>query len=68
MDRSDVKALPIQAEALQELEVTLMALGYEDLEIRRALRAVAAEESKPEASDGDAWLRESLRRLSLEAG
>ena len=68
VDRSDVKALPIQAEALQELEVTLMALGYEDLEIRRALRAVAAEESKPEASDGDAWLRESLRRLSLEAG
>jgi len=67
VDRSDVDALPIQADPLQELQMTLTALGYEDLEIRRALRAVAADGSVPPADDGDGWLRESLRWLSRQA-
>jgi Holliday junction DNA helicase RuvA len=45
-----------------DVQITLAALGYEPLEIHRALRAVAA------GLDGDAtaddWIRESLRWLS----
>ena len=46
-----------------DLELTLAALGYEPLEINRALRAVAQLGQAP-AGDGEAWLRESLRWLS----
>ena len=46
-----------------ELQLTLTALGYEPLEINRALRAVAQLGQAP-AGDGEAWLRESLRWLS----
>ncbi|MEY3750528.1 MAG: Holliday junction branch migration protein RuvA [Cyanobacteriota bacterium] len=49
------------AEALRnEVTLTLTALGYEPLEINRALRAVAGQG----ANDADAWLRECLRWLS----
>ena len=64
VDRSDLKALPLQGDPLQELQQTLEALGYEDLEIRRAMRAVATAAEPPAAGDHDAWLRESLRWLS----
>ena len=67
VDRQDVQALPIAADPLQDLQLTLASLGYGDLEIRRALRAVAATENSPGADDGEAWLRESLRWLSREA-
>ena len=46
-----------------ELQLTLTALGYEPLEINRALRAVA-QLGQAGAGDGEAWLRESLRWLS----
>ncbi len=46
-----------------ELQLTLTALGYEPLEINRALRAVA-QLGKAPAGDGEAWLRECLRWLS----
>ena len=46
-----------------ELQLTLTALGYEPLEINRALRAVA-QLGQAAAGDGEAWLRESLRWLS----
>ena len=46
-----------------ELQLTLTALGYEPLEINRALRAVA-QLGQASAGDGEAWLRESLRWLS----
>jgi Holliday junction DNA helicase RuvA len=49
----------------QELQLTLTALGYEPLEINRALRAVAGREDCPGA-DSEAWLRESLRWLSRQ--
>jgi len=47
----------------EELQLTLMALGYEILEIDRAIRAVAAEGSCGDG-DTDAWIRECLRWLS----
>mgnify|MGYP006278889095 CR=1 FL=1 len=50
-----------------ELEVTLAALGYEPLEINRALRAVAAQ-GLGEGAGSDDWLRESLRWLSSRLG
>jgi holliday junction DNA helicase RuvA len=47
----------------EEVQITLVALGYEPLEIHRALRAVAA--TGIDASAGaDDWIRESLRWLS----
>ena len=49
--------------ARDELQLTLSALGYEALEINRALRAVAAL-GLAESAGSDDWLRESLRWLS----
>ena len=49
--------------ARDDLQLTLSALGYEPLEINRALRAVAAL-GLAEGSGSDDWLRESLRWLS----
>lgn len=50
----------------EEVQLTLSALGYEALEINRALRAVAAQ-GDAVGGEADAWLRESLRWLSREA-
>ncbi len=47
----------------EEVQITLAALGYEPLEIHRALRAVATA-GLEEAAGPDDWLRESLRWLS----
>ncbi|WP_216902818.1 Holliday junction branch migration protein RuvA [Synechococcus sp. CCY 9618] len=46
-----------------EVQITLAALGYEPLEIHRALRAVATA-GLDGAAGPDDWLRESLRWLS----
>lgn len=48
----------------EEVQLTLTALGYEPLEIQRALRAVAAEDP---GEDPDAWIRACLRWLSRDA-
>ena len=64
VDRTDLKTLPIQGDPLEELQQTLEALGYEDLEIRRAMRAVATSDQSPASDDTDAWLRLTLRWLS----
>jgi Holliday junction DNA helicase RuvA len=58
----DGAALPAADDA-QEVEITLAALGYEGLEIHRALRAVAAD-GLVTGDDPDAWIRECLRWLS----
>jgi Holliday junction DNA helicase RuvA len=50
----------------EEVQLTLAALGYEALEINRALRAISLQ-SQDLGEDGDAWLRESLRYLSRDA-
>jgi Holliday junction DNA helicase RuvA len=47
----------------EEVQITLAALGYEPLEIHRALRAVAGSGLR-EDSCADDWIRESLRWLS----
>ncbi|PTU01458.1 Holliday junction branch migration protein RuvA, partial [Pseudomonas sp. HMWF031] len=52
---------------LRDLQITLETLGYEDLEIRRAMRAVASGPDVPAEDDGDAWLRASLKWLSQSA-
>lgn len=69
----DGDALPAAGGA-REVEITLAALGYEGLEIQRALRAVAAEGLAAggdvvgdAGSDTDAWIRECLRWLSRSA-
>jgi Holliday junction DNA helicase RuvA len=49
----------------EEVQLTLASLGYEPLEIHRALRAVAAGLTADAASDD--WIRESLRWLSSPA-
>jgi Holliday junction DNA helicase RuvA len=54
------------ADGSREVEITLEALGYEGLEIHRALRAVAAE-GLAAGADTDAWIRECLRWLSRSA-
>jgi Holliday junction DNA helicase RuvA len=69
MDRADLELggsadqAELEADVRQEVSLTLTALGYEALEINRALRAVA---SLPglESGQADDWLRESLRWLS----
>jgi Holliday junction DNA helicase RuvA len=51
--------------ARHEVQTTLEALGYETLEVHRALRAVAAELT-PEAAVDD-WIGAALRWLSRQA-
>ena len=65
-DQQSASAAP---ELREELQLTLMALGYDTLEINRALRAVAAQGTitADDAGDGEAWLRESLRWLGRQA-
>ncbi|MCT0200910.1 Holliday junction branch migration protein RuvA [Synechococcus sp. CS-1325] len=48
-----------------DVQITLTALGYEPLEINRALRAVGRQGLAPELGADD-WLRESLRWLSQQ--
>ncbi len=50
-----------------ELEETLAALGYEDLEIRRAIRAVRDSQQHPECGDIEGWIRACLQWLSRES-
>jgi Holliday junction DNA helicase RuvA len=50
-----------------EVQLTLSALGYEALEVHRALRAVAGGGEVAENWQADDWIRECLRWLSREA-
>ena len=52
-----------------DLEATLSMLGYNDLEIRRAIRALAegADGQPPAGDDQEAWLRGCLKWLSRES-
>lgn len=56
----------LQGSARDEVQLTLTALGYEALEINRALRAVAGQGLEASAGADD-WLRECLRWLSRPA-
>ena len=52
-----------------EVEATLGMLGYNDLEIRRAIKAISEGENGPAPSgeDQDAWLRSCLQWLSRDS-
>ena len=72
LELAEPAALDLPAAALQEVRLTLEALGYESLEIQRALRVVAA--GAPAAGggpaaalDAEACIRECLRWLSRDA-
>ncbi len=47
-----------------ELEETLSALGYEDLEIRRAIKAVRDEQLAPSDGETEEWIRVCLQWLN----
>lgn len=64
-DSTDDAHLPA-GEQRQEVEITLESLGYEVLEIQRALRAVAAAGLEQEAAS-ETWIRECLRWLTRSA-
>jgi Holliday junction DNA helicase RuvA len=55
----------LSAAGRDEVQLTLAALGYEALEIHRALRAMAAAGLDAEAQPED-WIRECLRWLSRQ--
>jgi len=58
----------LDASARDEVKLTLSALGYELLEIQRALQAVAAlTGAEAPAQDADAWIGACLRWLSRSA-
>ena len=50
-----------------EVHLTLTALGYEPLEIQRALSAVAVQIDSDGAADADLWIRIALQWLSRDA-
>jgi len=55
----------LEASARDEVQLTLSALGYEPLEIQRALRAVGAQTgADAPAQDAEAWIGCCLRWLS----
>ena len=56
-------------EAGEDVEATLVSLGYDELEIRRAIRAIAdgASGVPPSSDDQDGWLRCCLQWLSRES-
>lgn len=64
--RADAMASSRQPDGGEEVTITLSALGYESLEIHRALRAVAAGGLAGDAPV-DTWIRECLRWLSRSA-
>ena len=64
---SDLELTPLELgrDALDEVQLTLSALGYEALEIQRALRATAAAGLGSDA-DADAWIRSCLQWLTRD--
>jgi Holliday junction DNA helicase RuvA len=63
LDLSSGSEPTLNTSVRSEVSLTLTALGYESLEINRALRAVAQHEQLQE-NDADSWLRACLRWLS----
>jgi len=51
----------------EEVRETLHALGYDTLEIHRALHSIEALPHLQAEADGNAWVREALRALSRPA-
>jgi len=68
-DGADAESAPgLDPSARDEVQLTLSALGYELLEIQRALRAVAAQGgAEAPTQDPEAWIAACLRWLSRSA-
>lgn len=56
----------LAAESLDDVQLTLTALGYEPLEIRRALEG-AAHQGLSGAADAEVWIRACLQWLGQQA-
>ena len=73
MDPAPSLAEGVSSEQMPEsgadVEATLSMLGYDDLEIRRAIRAIAEgfDGPPPPGDDQDAWLRGCLQWLSRDS-
>ena len=73
MDPAPSLAEGVSSEQMPEsgadVEATLSMLGYGDLEIRRAIRAIAegSDGAPPPGDDQDAWLRGCLQWLSRDS-
>ena len=49
---------------VQDLEETLLSLGYEDLEIRRAVKSLRDGGNPPDDNDSEGWIRACLQWLN----
>ena len=59
-------ALP--ADNIQEdVELTLLALGYSNREIQQALQAVGQTATLSKSTDGEEWIRAAIAWLSLDS-
>jgi len=59
--------IALAPEGRDELQLTLAALGYEPLEIQRALRAVAHQLDASAQVDTDTWIRVALQWLARDS-
>ncbi len=75
-DNSEAELVTLNSKNIKDVQKTLESLGYEDLEVIRALKAVAQDventlrstsEKQLSPENTDEWLRASLRWLSKEA-
>ena len=55
-----------QRQDQEEIQITLIALGYEPFEIQRAIKAVANKHLAESDAAADNWIRECLRWLSAK--
>ena len=62
---ADLAAVELDGGSRDDVQITLSALGYEALEIQRALRAVAASGVERDAA-ADQWIRACLQWLARE--
>jgi Holliday junction DNA helicase RuvA len=56
-----------QRDILEDVELTLAALGYTDSEINRALAVLSQDAALHSNGDAEAWIREAIAWLSVES-